>query len=127
MLSSLLRRISSPSSDRRFEPRGNHIDGQISIEGRPYPLKDWSRRGFSAGAYTAEHYPGDKIDLDVEVEVDGEPLAFECRAIVVWVDRDRRELAGVFTDLDLRVQEKIMRSVFARKAEAQQLNAPLHV
>ncbi len=127
MLSSLFRRLSSPSTERRREPRGTEIDGRVSIEGRSYPLKDWSRRGFSAGAYTAEHYPGDKVDMEVEIEIDGEPLAFGCRAVVVWVDRDRRELAGVFTDLDLRVQEKVMRSVFSRQTDPRDVGSALHV
>ncbi len=127
MLSSLFRRLSSPSTERRREPRGTEIDGRVSIEGRSYPLKDWSRRGFSAGAYTAEHYPGDKIDMEVEIEIDGELLAFGCRAVVVWVDRDRRELAGVFTDLDLRVQEKVMRSVFSRQTDPRDVGSALHV
>ena len=89
MLASLFRRLSSPASDRRREPRGNHIDGKVSVDGRAYTLKDWSRRGFSAGAYTAEHYPGDKINLIVELDADGEPLVFDCEAVVVWVERDR--------------------------------------
>lgn len=125
MFLSLFRRLSSSSSERRAEPRGSQIDGHICIDGKDYPLKDWSRRGFSAGSYGAEHYPGDKIAMSVEVDLDGEPLAFDCRAVVVWVDRDRRELAGVFTDLDLRIQEKIMRSLFERRAE-ERLTAPLH-
>ncbi len=126
MFSSLFRRFSSPCSDRRNEPRGTEVDGHVLIDGKAYPLKDWSRRGFSAGAYSAEHYPGDKIAMTVELDVEDAPLAFDCQAVVVWVDRDRRELAGVFTDLDIRVQEKIMRSLFARRAEAQQQGAPLH-
>lgn len=109
-----------------MEPRGSQIDGRVSIDGRSYPLKDWSRRGFSAGAYTAEHYPGDKVALNVEVDVEGELLAFDCQAVVIWVDRDRKELAGVFTDLDMRIQEKIMRALFARSADSRQLGAPLH-
>lgn len=126
MFSSLFRRLSSSCSDRRIEPRGTRVDGHVSIDGETYPLKDWSRRGFSAGAYGAEHYPGDKVALNVRLEVDGEPLAFDCQAVVIWVDRDQRELAGVFTDLDLRVQEKIMRSLFARRAESQPPGSPLH-
>ncbi len=126
MLSSLFRRFASPDADRRIEPRGSQIDGFISIDGKAYPLKDWSRRGFSAGAYAAEHYPGDKVSLNVEVDVDGEALSFACRAVVIWVDRDRKELAGVFTDLDMRVQEKIMRSLFERRADSQPLDTPLH-
>lgn len=126
MFSSLFRRFSSPCSDRRLEPRGAQVDGRVSIDGTAYPLKDWSRRGFSAGAYSAEHYPGDKIVMAVELDVDGEPLAFDCRAVVVWVDRDRQELAGVFTELDMRVQEKIMRALFARSADSRQVGAPLH-
>ncbi len=126
MLFSLFRRLSSPRCDRRIEPRGSQIDGRISIDGKDYPLKDWSRRGFSAGGYGAEHYPGDKITMSVEVDLDSESLEFDCRAVVVWVDRDRKELAGVFTELDLRVQEQIMRALLARHSEGS-LCAQLHV
>jgi PilZ domain len=118
MIFSLFRRLTTQESDRRTEPRGSDIDGRIFIEGQGYPLRDWSRRGFSAGAYRAEHYPGDKVALSVEVDLDGEVLEFDCRAVVVWVDRDRHELAGVFTELDMRLQEKIMRSLFSRDNEA---------
>jgi hypothetical protein len=126
MFSALIRRFTSPQSDRRVEPRGTRIDGRISLAGRHYSLKDWSRRGFSAVGVCAEHYPGDKVALCVEVELEGERLAFDCCAVVVWVDRERKELAAVFTDLDLRIQEKIMRVLFARQAEEQGLGAPLH-
>ena len=126
MVFSLFRRFTSSHSDRRLEPRGTQIDGRISLAGRNYPLKDWSRRGFSAVGVGAEFYPGDKVALTVEVDLEGEPLSFDCSAVVVWVDRERKELAGVFTDLDLRIQEKIMRVLFARRAEEQGLGAPLH-
>lgn len=126
MLSSLFRRFSPQSSDRRNEPRGSEVEGRIRLDGKAYPLKDWSRRGFSAGAYKAEFYPGDKITLDVELEVGDETLEFACEAVVVWVDRDRQELAGVFTNLDMRLQERIMRAVFARRAEAERRGRPVH-
>ena len=127
MLSALFRRLSSPGSDRRIEPRVSDIDGRVSIDGKSYPLKDWSRRGFSAAGYTAEHYPGDKITIDVEVEIEGKSLAFGCQAVVVWVDRDRKELAGVFTDLDMRIQEQIMRWLIARRCTAEEVSATAHI
>jgi len=117
MILSLFRRLTASGSDRRIEPRGSDIDGRIILDGQRYPLKDWSRRGFSACAYAAEHYPGDKISLSVEVDLEGEPLEFDCRAVVVWVDRDRRELAGVFTELDLGLQERILNSLFSRDTQ----------
>ncbi|MGF1631762.1 MAG: hypothetical protein ACFCUT_19985 [Kiloniellaceae bacterium] len=122
-----MRRFKAPQSDRRFEPRGTRIDGSISLAGCHYPLKDWSRRGFSAVGVGAEHYPGDKIALTVEVDLqlEGEPLIFDCCAVVVWVDRERKELAAVFTDLDLRIQEQIMRVLFTRRAQEQGLASPL--
>ena len=126
MVFSLFRRITTSNSERRREPRGTQIDGRISLNGRNYPLKDWSRRGFSAVGVGAELYPGDKIALTVEIELEDEPLSFDCCAMVVWVDRERRELAGVFTDLDLRVQEKIMQVLFARRAAEKSVDAPLH-
>ncbi len=126
MVFSLFRRLASPRTERRLEPRGNRIDGQVSLEGRNYPLKDWSRRGFSAVGVATLLYPGDKVALSVEIDLEGEPVSFDCSAVVVWVDRERKEVAGVFTDLDLRVQEKIMRTLFARGAGERQLGPALH-
>lgn len=126
MVFSLFRRLASPSSERRLEPRGTRIAGHISLEGRNYPLKDWSRRGFSAVGVGTLLYPGDKVALSVEIDLEGEPLSFDCNAVVVWVDRERKEVAGVFTDLDLRVQEKIMRRLFAQGTGDRQLGPPLH-
>ncbi len=114
MVFGFLSRFSNPRSDRRKEPRGSRLNGSVSIDGRDYPLRDWSRRGFSATRYRAEHYPGDKIDMTVRVDLDDENLSFSCVAVVVWVDRDRREIAGVFTQLDMAVQEQIMTAIFAR-------------
>lgn len=115
MVLSLLRRFAA-SSDRRRERRGFGIEGRICLGGRYYSLKDWSRRGFSATGIDTEHYPGDTVSLTVEVALSGEALGFDCRAVVVWVDRERRELAGVFTDLDGAIQDRIMESVIVRGA-----------
>jgi hypothetical protein len=126
MLSSLFRRLSTSSSDRRSEPRGGGVEGRIHLGGKAYPLKDWSRRGFSAGSYREEYYPGDKVALDVEVVVEKETLAFACEAVVVWVDRDREELAAVFTGLDPRIQDRIMSSVFAQQVAAGSMGGAVH-
>ena len=119
MVFGFLTRLSSPRFERRREPRGSQLSGRVSIDGCDYPLKDWSRRGFSAACYRAEHYPGDKVDMTVQVDLDEEPLVFSCRAVVVWVDRDRRELAGVFTQLDMQIQEQIMAAIFARSTRTE--------
>lgn len=126
MLSSLFRRLSIQGSDRRSEPRGSGIAGRVHLGGKAYPLRDWSRRGFSAGAYRAEYYPGDKVALDIEVEVEEETLTFACEAVVVWVDRDREELAAAFTSLDPRIQDRIMNAAFARRAAAEPLDGAIH-
>ena len=123
MVFAFLSRLSTPRSERRREPRGSELSGLISIEGCEYPLKDWSRRGFSASAYKAGHYPGDKVEMTVRVDIKDEPLVFSCRAVVVWVDRDRKELAGVFTHLDTRIQEQIMSAIFAQSARTQESTA----
>lgn len=125
MVLSLLRRLAG-QPDRRREPRAACIDGRIVLGGRDYPLKDWSRRGFSAVGVAAEHYPGDKVALTVEVEVGSAALRFDCSAVVVWVDRERRELAGVFTDLDRQAQERITLALVARGAAGQNLGEAQH-
>jgi len=126
MVFSLFRRLSSSRSERRLEPRGDRIDGRISLDGRNYPLKDWSRRGFSAVGVGTLLYPGDKVALSVEIDLEGEPISFDCSAVVVWVDRERKEVAAVFTDLDLRVQEKIVRTLFADSTGESPLGTALH-
>lgn len=123
MVFGFLTRLSNPGFERRREPRGSQLSGHVSIDGCNYPLKDWSRRGFSAACYRAEHYPGDKVDMTVQVELEQEPLVFSCRAVVIWVDRDRRELAGVFTHLDTQIQEQIMAAIFARAARIEESTA----
>jgi hypothetical protein len=123
MVLSLLRRfVAQPN--RRLEPREARIAGRISLGGREYPLKDWSRRGFSALGVRAEHYPGDRIALAVEIELAAGALSFDCSAVVVWVDRERQELAGVFTELDHGIQDKILRALLAGCAEPQGRGSP---
>lgn len=126
MVLSLFRRLTGARMDRRREPRGSRIEGRVRVEGRHYSLKDWSRRGFSVVGVGPDFYPGDRIALSVEVDMAEQPLSFDCHAVVVWVDRERKELAGVFTDLDLRVQERIMRETVARPAAGCGLTAPQH-
>ncbi|HEY9549531.1 MAG TPA: hypothetical protein VIR45_08515 [Kiloniellaceae bacterium] len=125
MVLSFLRRFVPARSDRRRGPRGTQIDGHIILGGRHYSLKDWSRRGFSAVGVGADHYPGDSIALTVEVALQGETLVFDCCAVVVWVDRERKELAGVFTDLDRHLQDNILRVLGACRPEAQGFDTPL--
>jgi hypothetical protein len=118
MVFALFRRLTA-QPDRRREPREPCIDGRIVLGGRNYPLKDWSPRGFSAVGVAAEHYPGDRVALTVEVDLESEALRFDCSAVVVWVDRERRELAGVFTDLDRDVQERMALALTARSTARQ--------
>ena len=58
--------------------------------------------------------------------VEEETLAFACEAVVVWVDRDREELAAVFTGLDPRIQDRIMSSVLAQQAAAGRMDGRVH-
>lgn len=126
MVLSLFRRLTGARADRRREARRSRIDGRVRVEGRHYSLKDWSRRGFSVVGVAPDFYPGDRIALSVEVDLPQQPLSFDCQAVVVWVDRERKELAGVFTDLDLHVQERIMRELVARPVAEGGLAAPRH-
>ena len=79
-----------------------------------------ARPGFAPGAppaiAAARRSAGDRQQVDL----DQEPLVFSCRAVVIWVDRDRRELAGVFTHLDTQIQEQIMAAIFARSARVEE-------
>ncbi len=82
------------TSERRSEPRLDVNRATIQLEGRGYPLMNWSARGFLAGSYGGGLKPGDEVDIGIAVPFVGTMREFEGKARVIRVDEERGEIAG---------------------------------
>ncbi len=111
MLQDLLARFGATYSDRRLARRCADMPGTISFAGSDYPVKDISQRGFAVKRYGAEHYPGDRVRVSVKLGDDDDSLVFDCDAVVTWVNRRTRELAGAFLELDPAMRRRISDSI----------------
>lgn len=86
--------------DRRRETREAVSLGTVEIRGRSCPVKNWSATGFLAGPCDCGCVEGDSVDISFHVEIPGKSFRFECKAILVRVDKKSGEVAGVFTMMD---------------------------
>ncbi len=82
------------SKERRSEPRLDLDRATVRLEGRVYPLKNWSAHGLLAGSYGGELKVGDKVEVRLSVPFVGVAREFSGLARVVRVDEDRAEIAG---------------------------------
>lgn len=86
--------------DRRRERREEVTLGTVEIGGRICPVKNWSATGFLAAPCDCKYRDGDSVDIRFEVDIPGKSVRFTCKAILVRVDRESGEVAGVFTMMD---------------------------
>ncbi|MBZ0324950.1 MAG: PilZ domain-containing protein [Alphaproteobacteria bacterium] len=86
--------------DRRREPRQTLTDVTVAIEGRAYPVRDWSESGFLAEGYEGGLGVGDRTDIDMSAPSSDGAIDVACQAIVVRVDGEARTLAAAFVRLD---------------------------
>jgi hypothetical protein len=93
----LLASVRGKGAERRREFRENVAFGAIRIDGTSCPLKNWSTSGFLAGGYAGNHTEGDQVDVALSVQLPGRTFEMTCKGIIVRVDPQAREIAGVFT------------------------------
>ncbi len=93
--------------DRRRERREEVSDGTARFGGETYPLTDWSARGFCLEPCVTDHKIGDRLDVDVSVPIGDGRLEFNCRALVLRVDKERRQMAGIFATVDEETRQAI--------------------
>lgn len=84
------------SAYTRRSPRRTVTGWKVRIDGKAYPVKDWNSYGFRATACSLDCSEGDRLDIEFSVPVPGGGFDSKLHAAVVWVDSDKRELAGVF-------------------------------
>jgi len=100
MLGGLFRRLFSRGSEGRRERREAVEAGTVEIDGRAFPVRNWSSTGFLAAPCDAAHKEGDDVYIRFEVQAPGATIGFSCKAILVRVDPNSQEIAGVFTMMD---------------------------
>ena len=93
--------------DRRRERREEVSDGTARFGGETYPLTDWSARGFCLEPCVTDHKIGDRLDIDFSVAIGDGRLEFNCRALVLRVDKERRQMAGIFATVDEETRQAI--------------------
>ena len=86
--------------ERRHEPRIVAVDGAVEIDGRTYPVKNWSPGGFLVSSCAIERVVSESLDIRFRAQLGQQMLDIACRAIVVRLDADRQELAGCFAKMD---------------------------
>jgi hypothetical protein len=82
--------------DRRREPREEVPGWLVWIEGKTYPVKNWSESGFLATPCAYDTAVGEVLDLTFSVPADTR-FEFSCQATVVRVDPESQELAAAFS------------------------------
>jgi hypothetical protein len=109
MFRELLKRLFPGTNNRRREPREEVAVGTVEIGGRSYSVRNWSSTGFLAAPFDGAYKEGDSVDIKFQVQVPGQAIRFACKAILVRIDPQSREFAGVFT-----MMERETRVVVAR-------------
>jgi hypothetical protein len=103
-------RTEESEADRRRETRRTAPGGKVEIDGRTYPIENWSYSGFLAGPYAGERKAGERVDITFTVEPDdGQAFAFACKAMMVRVDPEARKLVGAFVEMDAATRTKLAR------------------
>ena len=99
--------LQTTPEERRREAREELDGGLVVIDGDAYVLADWSAHGFCVAEYTAERKPGDRVDMYFSIPIPGQTLEFKCRAVIARYDAAKRELGGMFSNLDDELQDLI--------------------
>lgn len=82
--------------EKRGAAREQLSDWLVRIDGKTYPVKDWSDSGFLATSCDFEPEVGEVLDLTFSVPADTR-FEFSCQATVVRVNPENQELAATFS------------------------------
>ena len=109
MFGDFFKRLFSGTKNRRREPREEVAVGTVEIGGRSYSVRNWSSTGFLAAPFDGAHKEGDSVDIKFQVQVPGRAIRFACKAILVRVNPQSREFAGVFTMMERETRVMLAR------------------
>lgn len=89
----------APPTQRRREVRDFEVSGDVTIDGKAFPLRDWSSSGFGIVSCDLEFEDHARVDIDFNVTHSAGTLSFSCKAIIVRSDTVSCEVAGAFVEM----------------------------
>lgn len=87
------------STQRRREARDFEVSGDVTIDGKAFPLRDWSSSGFGIISCDLEFEDHARVPIDFNVTHSTGSLSFSCKAIIVRADTVSCEVAGAFVEM----------------------------
>ncbi len=86
-------------TQRRREARDFEVTGDVTIDGKAFPLRDWSSSGFGIVSCDLEFEDHARVPIDFNVTHAAGTLSFSCKAIIVRSDTVSCEVAGAFVEM----------------------------
>ncbi len=99
--------LQTTPEERRRDSREVLEGALVVLDGDAYSLRDWSAHGFCVAEYTASRKPGDRIEMYFSIPIADRTLEFKCRTVIDRYDAEKRELGGMFWNLDDDMQDII--------------------
>ena len=100
-----------PAQEKRSDPRFEVQEGTVLIDGKGYPLENWSDGGFSLNSYTGERIPGDEVEIVYLLYLGKTTLRLPGRAIVMWTDPERRRIGAHVTEMHEELRNRLRESL----------------
>ena len=98
---------SKKASERRREVRETLSDSSVKIDGKAYPVQNWSKSACYIGPVDLDVTLGRRLDASFEISIAGERLEFACRIGVLRVDNDVDCFAANYLDLGKEVRREV--------------------
>lgn len=95
--------------DNRAEPRLGAHEGSILIDGRGYPLDNWSSAGFAVMAYKGDRKAGEEIDITYSLYINKRQVQLHSRAMVIWRDNERNRMGATVVEMDEESRNQLKR------------------
>lgn len=87
--------------ERRRNSRARRPPVTLEVDGRTYETTEWTLGGFLLESYEDAHRRGDVVTVLIRIDVGGEKVyEHGAQAVVARVDRERRQLAAKFIELE---------------------------
>jgi hypothetical protein len=87
--------------ERRRNNRAKHLPVTLEVDGRTYETTEWTLGGFLLDSYEDSHRRGDVVTVLIRIDAGGGKLyEHNAQAVVARVDKERRQLAAKFIELE---------------------------
>ena len=100
---------SQPETEKPRSERYSVAKRTVHIDGNVYPVRNCSAFGLLAASYGGDRKAGDMIQITYSISVGDQELEIHCIAVVIWVDKEKRLLGGLITEMDEESQQLLLR------------------